>query len=326
MEKYPRIAIVHGGTSSEHNASTLNASYVEQSLTRRGYKTFLVDYNFSMIERLSAAAPDLVWVCVQGKGHGDGTVQSVLDFMKLNYTGSGALGAHIINDKILCKELFAAAGVRTPAWQTLSYAAYKAGNFDFSGLGYPVVAKAPSEGASYGIELILSHKDISKIEKVFAYEDPILIEKYIPGHAVTAGLLVRNGKLNVFPVVGIRKDREEDRYEIIKADNPGAVVRFDFTPDVNADIEKSARKIFDITRSRDYARVDFMVSMDDGLPYALEINAVPGLHPYSGSDLPSFFPLGALEAGIEYDDLLEIIVTTAAARSVTCGDIRNLYV
>jgi D-alanine--D-alanine ligase len=305
-----KIAIVHGGTSTEQAVSTVNAGCVEAALSRRGYQTFMVNYNRDMIESLYAIAPDLVWVCVQGKGHGDGTVQAALDFMGLNYTGSGALGAQIINDKILCKELFTVAGIRTPAWQTLSRAGYAARAFDFTGVGYPLVAKAPTQGASIGIELVMSADEHGKIEPVFVYDDPILIEKYIPGHMVTIGLLEREGTLAAFPPVGVRTDTEADRYELIKPDNPRPLVRIGLPPAVVAELEKAARAVFNVTRARDYARVDFMVSLDDGFPYALEINAVPGLRPPE-SALRCYFPKGAAEAGIGYDDMIETIALNA---------------
>ncbi|MDR2500791.1 MAG: ATP-binding protein, partial [Treponema sp.] len=175
-----KIALIHGGTSTEQAVSTINAGHIEAALARQGYKTFMVTYNRDMVENLRSLAPDLAWVCVQGKGHGDGTVQSILDFMGIPYTGSRALGAQIINDKILCKELFKLAGIRTPDWRVISLGDYRSGKIDFSAFGYPFVAKAPTQGYSFGIELIESPGDLSKIDAVFAFDDPIYIEKFIP--------------------------------------------------------------------------------------------------------------------------------------------------
>jgi D-alanine-D-alanine ligase-like ATP-grasp enzyme len=119
------IAIIHGGTSSESGISTSNAQFVEAALRHLGYPAENVHYDGAMIDRLRSLAPRGVFLCVQGKGHGDGTLQATLDFLGLPYTGSRTLGAAIINDKIVCKELFQYAGVRTPAWQVLSRADYK---------------------------------------------------------------------------------------------------------------------------------------------------------------------------------------------------------
>ncbi|MDR2630298.1 MAG: hypothetical protein LBC60_05185, partial [Spirochaetaceae bacterium] len=190
-----KVIIVHGGTSTEEAISTRNAIHVEEVLSRLGYETELVPYDQDMLEKLRLKAPDVVFICVQGKGHGDGTIQALLDFLKIPYTGSKTLGAAIINNKIVSKELFERAGIPTPLWQPLSLADFKAGNFDFSRIGFPVVAKAPTQGGSFGIELIKSAEDIPRIESVFAYDDPILIEKFICGRFVTLGLLRRNGVL-----------------------------------------------------------------------------------------------------------------------------------
>ena len=109
-----KITIVHGGTSTEQAHSTINAGHVEAALFRLGFQTTMICYDAAMIEGLRSLSPDMVWICVQGKGHGDGTIQAVLDFMKLPYTGSRTMGAALINNKIICKELFRGAGIRTP--------------------------------------------------------------------------------------------------------------------------------------------------------------------------------------------------------------------
>jgi D-alanine-D-alanine ligase/UDP-N-acetylmuramate--alanine ligase len=300
-----KVAVIHGGFSTEQAVSTKNAHYVEDALKRLGHTTEMVLYDDAMIDRLRAAVPDLVFLCVQGKGHGDGTLQGILDFLHIPYTGSQLEGAAIINDKIVCKELFEYAGIRTPLWQTLSFADWKAGKYDFSPVGYPFVAKAPTQGGSYGIELIGSEADMGKIKHIFEYDDPVLIERFIPGFFVTVALLNYQGKLEVFKPV--RKISDPSR-----AESPILLAGGDFSTEIYdpggtgaEEVREMARNIFAVTGAKDYARIDFMVSHDDGLPYALEINAVPGLKP------ASLFPRCAEYAGLRYDDVIETLLLNA---------------
>jgi D-alanine-D-alanine ligase/UDP-N-acetylmuramate--alanine ligase len=307
MEK---IAIIHGGFSTEQQISTQNACYVEAALSRLGYQPFMVNYNVDMIEELRKINPQLVWICVQGKGHGDGTIQSVLDFLGIKYTGSGAMAAQIINNKIVCKKLFDISGVRTPAWQVLSRSDYQTGSFDFSGIGYPFVAKAPTQGGGFGIELVMSSDEHGKIAHVFDYDDPILIEKYICGDMTTVGLLHRNNQLEIFPAVGVESTKNKNDPELIKFDIPRSIKRSNFKLSLESEITDFAKKVFNITCAKSYARVDFMVSDDQEISYVLEINAVPGLKP-KDNNMPSLFPIGASEAGIDYDNMIESIVLDA---------------
>jgi D-alanine-D-alanine ligase/UDP-N-acetylmuramate--alanine ligase len=300
-----KIAIIHGGTSTEEAISTRNALHIEEVLSRIGYKTEFVLYDHTMPEKIRQNVLDVAFICVQGKGHGDGTVQAMLDFFRIPYTGSQTLGAAIINNKIVSKELFERAGIPTPPWQSLSLRNFKTGNFDFSHIGFPVVAKAPTQGGSFGIELIKSAEDIHKIESVFAYDDPILIEKFIYGRCVTLGLLQRNGVLETFPPVEKESDPPIPKSELILFNRPFSYKPSDAPDHIKAKLAAISRQVFAASRAKDYARVDFMVSEDDSRPYVLEINAVPGLK------RESFFSYGASLHGITEYELMETIVRNA---------------
>jgi D-alanine-D-alanine ligase len=65
-----------------------------------------------------------------------------------------------------------------------------------------------------------------------------------------------------------------------------------------------ALKAFRAVGARHFGRVDFMIS-EDGRPYFLEVNTIPGL-----TDL-SDLPAEARAAGIEYDELIVRITLMA---------------
>jgi D-alanine-D-alanine ligase-like ATP-grasp enzyme len=73
-------------------------------------------------------------------------------------------------------------------------------------------------------------------------------------------------------------------------------------------------KVFEVTRAKGYGRVDFMVSDRDGLPYVLEINAVPGLKPVS------LYPQAAALMGLAYDDMIQTILLDAFEPGRTPGE------
>ena len=176
-----KVAIVYGGFSSEKQASAENAKYIEKALQTKGYDTYMVPYEKGFVQSLKEIETDIVYVCVQGKGHGDGTVQRILEQEGILFTGSDSRAAAVINDKIVSKKLFDQFGLQTPRWETLEKEVYEQGLWDANTFGYPFVAKAPSEGGSFGIVLIRNEDELHLIKEVFAYESPILIEEFIPG-------------------------------------------------------------------------------------------------------------------------------------------------
>ena len=303
------VGIVYGGTSSETKASEKNAAAIAEVLQPKGYDVCMLEYGQDMVETIRKHNVDIVYLCVQGKYHGDGTLQAMLDHERIPYTGSTAHAAMLINDKILCKLLFEHYGIPTPKWMILHKEQHKRKEIDLKGIDYPFVAKAPTQGGSFGIELIRSPKELYKIENVFRYDDPILLEEFIDGGFFTVGLFEKNGELitlkcveGVETVSGKRTTKENDlilftgEYRIAEPELEKSVLR---------EMEQMAERIFKITGAKDVARVDYMVSRKTGRPFALEINAVPGLK------RESLMPQEAEYCGIAYEDLIEGILLSA---------------
>ena len=304
-----KVAIVYGGFSSEKQASAENAKYIEKALQTKGYDTYMVPYEKGFVQSLKEIETDIVYVCVQGKGHGDGTVQRILEQEGILFTGSDSRAAAVINDKIVSKKLFDQFGLRTPRWETLEKEVYEQGLWDANTFGYPFVAKAPSEGGSFGIVLIRNEDELHLIKEVFAYESPILIEEFIPGDFYTIGVLEQNGEVKTLPCVQgleMQGEHENDDPDSLKVFTGDYAVREASLPeDIIYQMDVMTKEAFRITDARGIARIDFMVAKKDLQPYILEINAVPGLKPRS------LLPGEAKLAGILYEDLIEGVLLEA---------------
>lgn len=300
-----RVGIVYGGTSSEAQASRKNAAAVADALRSEGYAVCMLEYQQDMAGIIRRSSVDIVYVCVQGKYHGDGTLQSMLTHEQIPFTGSGAEAAMVINNKILCKLLFDYYNIPTPKWRILQKDAYRKGTFDFGEIGFPFVAKAPSQGGSFGIELIRTPMELCRLDRVFCHDNPILLESYIEGKFYTVGLLERAGRLVTLKCVeGVAPASEE-------------LILFTGAYDIAAprlaqgcldEMEQLAGKVFGYVGARDVARVDFMVSDRTQKPYMLEINAVPGLK------RDSLLPRAAVYSGMRYEDVVSGILLSAWER------------
>jgi D-alanine-D-alanine ligase-like ATP-grasp enzyme len=217
------------------------------------------------------------------------------------------MGAAIINDKIICKELFRAAGIRTPDWQTLTLDEFRSGSF-IPKIAYPFVAKAPTQGYSFGIELISSPQDLHKMNDVFVYDDPIFIERFIPGHNSTIGILEADRGMSVFPPVGHEFVGDKENHCLIKSGSTAPVVLREYSDSLSAKLRTISEKVFLLCRAEIFARVDFRISSEDALPYVLEINGVPGLRP------KGLYTFGAALCGLDYDAMIHTIVSKSKSR------------
>ena len=300
------VSVVYGG-KEEKEASTKNAKDIADVLSSRGYTVNLLEFGENIISKLKELGTDAVYVCVQGKGYGDGTLQGMLEHEHIPFTGSGMRAACLINDKILCKLVFDRVGIRSPKWDILTQKQYSEGDYPFEEFGFPFLAKAPTQGGSYGIEIIRSMNDIPHIGKVFAFDEPIMIERFIKGRNYTVGFYESGGQVVALPVVEVvdlhKKEHAEDDLSIITGDC--AVKECDLPSELTEEIARTARKVFDVTGARGLARVDFMLDDKEQVPYVLEINAVPGLK------RSSLMPGEAVLAGIVYEDVIEDILKAA---------------
>lgn len=301
-----RVGIVYGGTSEEASASHKNALSIESALRSRGYDVCMIEYARDMIASLRRHKIDIVYVCVQGKHHGDGTLQAMLEHEQIPYTGSCAEAAMLINNKILCKMLFEYYGIPTPRWRILHKDSWQQEDilFDLARqVGYPLVAKAPTQGGSFGIEFIRTQEELYRLESVFEYDNPILLEEFIDGRFYTVGVLEKDRCLKTLKCVEGTAPVSPSGMVLFTGEY--GIAKPDISKDIINEMEQLAAQIFGYTNARDVARVDFMVSEDEKRAYVLEINAVPGLK------RESLLPLEAGYCGIKYEDLIEDILLSA---------------
>jgi D-alanine-D-alanine ligase len=173
-------------------------------------------------------------------------------------------------------------------------------------LGLPVIVKAANGGSS--LRLILAHDRIElegAIEESHGWHDLVLFERYVRGRELTVSVV---GDL-ALPVGEIIPAHELFDYECKY--QPGLAKEI-FPAEVTADIAESlqalALKAHKALRMRDFSRVDFIVD-DDGTPWCLEANALPGM------TANSLLPKAAAAAGIGFPALCDRIAQLAAARN-----------
>jgi len=301
------IAVVHGGTSSESAISTKNAGYIASALEENGHIVSMLEFDENIYMNLQQNKPQLVFLAVQGKYHGDGTLQSICEHLRLPYTGSKSTAAAIINDKCLCKKICAYHGIRTPEFIYMNkqtfFATPKLALLEKieKVMSYPVVAKAITQGGSYGIEFIQSRDDYEKIAQTFNYDDEIIIEQFIKGKFATTSILEIEKVSTALPTLTGENVNGEQK-DMVLFNKAFTVKEADLSTELKEELAQISIEVFHIVNAKNYARIDYMIEEETNLPYFIEINAVPGLKP------ESFYPHAAARYGLSFNDLIEIIV------------------
>ncbi len=270
--------------------------------------------------RLRALAPDVVFNLFEplaGEGRLIHLAPSLLDHLRLPYTGNSTEALFLTSNKLLGKRLLAHAGIATPPWRTPR---------DASAPGPLIpgrwIVKSVWEHASIGLDddAVLDAQSAGDLDHALrARGGGRFAEAYVDGREFNLSLLCGARGPEVLPpaeirfdgfppdkvrIVGYRAKWEEDAFEYRHTPRS-----FDFSDEDAPLLERLkglARRCWDLFDLRGYARVDFRVDAA-GRPWILEVNANPGIAPDSG------FVAAAGRAGIAYPAVIERLLRDAFA-------------
>jgi D-alanine-D-alanine ligase len=317
---FGRVAVLMGGNSAEREISLISGEAVLAALVRRGVDAHGVDPRAGIGALLGpgtlplqqhspgggtspsrGVSPfDRVWLALHGRGGEDGVMQGALETLGIPYTGSGVLGSALSMDKLRSKQLFAAWGLETPRWRVM------AGPEDapdiVAELGLPLIVKPAGEGSSVGMTKVTAAEALVPAwSEARRYAGPVLVEEWVSGGEYSVGVL----QGEVLPAVRIETPRAFYDYEAkYFSDETRYHCPCGLPPAREAQIAEQVRTAFEAVGASGWGRVDFLLP-EDGTPRFLEVNTIPGMTSHS------LVPMGARQAGIDFDELVWRVLETS---------------
>ena len=290
---FGRVAVLMGGTSAEREVSLDSGRNVLEALRSRGVDAHSVDGIPALVRELQDGHFDRVFNILHGNRGGgeDGTLQGLLEALRIPYTGAGVLGSALSMDKIRSKQVWIAEGLPTPPFVRLR------GGDDVRGaaraLGLPVFMKPSCEGSSVGAFRIATEADFAPAAGFAAgYDGMLLMERMVEGDELTVGILGEDAlpSIRIVPKGGWYDYHAKYQAEDTQYLCPG------LDGAAEDEIRRLALHAFRAVGCTGWGRVDFMRDRD-GTLYLLEVNTAPGMTSHS------LVPKAARQAGIEFDAL-----------------------
>ena len=287
---YSHVAVLMGGLSSEREISLLSGRAASSALAERGYQVTDIDVGRDVAEQLRNAAPDVALIALHGRYGEDGTIQGVLEFLKIPYTGSGVLASAAANDKLMTKTLLSTAGIPTPEFAEVTRGAVQVS------VPFPLVVKPNVGGSSIGIQAVKDAGDLpAALKDAFSEDGRGYVEASISGREITVSVV--GGE--ALPIVEIVPPAGLFSYDAKYTD---AGTRYIVPAKLPDKVAKKATEVslatYRTLGCAGAARVDLM--LDDALnPWVLEINTIPGM------TRTSLLPKAASAAGLSFPDLME---------------------
>jgi D-alanine-D-alanine ligase len=301
-----RVVVLMGGFSTEREVSLTSGAACAAALEKAGYAVATIDVRRdlrTLVDGLLAAKPAVVFNALHGRFGEDGSIQGILDIMRIPYTHSGLLASALAMNKPKAKEVFAAAGVPVPEGRIVRKSDILAGDV----LPRPYVLKPVNEGSSVGVHIVQAGDNTAPLgSEDWPFGDQILAERFVPGRELTVAVMGHRA-LAVTEITSSRgfydytaKYAEGGSVHLIPAPIPPAVAEQAMELAVKAHNALGCRGV-----SRTDLRYDDTVSGQPGKLFVLEVNTQPGM---TGTSL---VPEQAAHAGISFPDLVKWMVENA---------------
>lgn len=182
------VAVLMGGWSAEREVSLNSGNACARALESVGYQVTRVDVDRNISARLSELRPDVAFNALHGPDGEGGTIQGVLEVLRIPYTHSGVLSSALAMNKVMAKTVLAAAGIPVPRGMIVN-------RFDAARthvLTPPYVLKPIAEGSSYGVFIVTSdqpHPPQELTREDWKYGDEILAESFVGGRELTCAVM-----------------------------------------------------------------------------------------------------------------------------------------
>lgn len=324
-----KIAIFCGGQSSEHDVSLSSSKTIYKFIDKKKYKVYFFfiskdnksklilgkeNINFneyipknSLIEGLYELKKRKFFALLAGIHGGfaeNGGMQTLLEYLKIPYSGSGPLSSSLCMDKFRSMML-----VNTLKGITLPKTVfYEKEVGEITKLVFPLFVKPNSLGSSVGSFKVTNKQELQ--DAIFDIknkigEEEILIQEYIEGIELSCGVLENDQKkLLYLPPIEIHPKKSEDFDYSSKYDAEGSE---EITPPISISAKTAEKisiltgKIHKLLGCKTYSRSDF--KFFNGKLFYLETNTLPGM------TSTSLLPKEAIAKGMSFSNLLDFIIS-----------------
>ena len=308
---FGKVGVLFGGRSSEREVSMMSGTGVLNALLSRGVNAHPFDPATQSLGELESAKFDRVFIALHGRGGEDGTIQGVLETLRIPYTGSGVQASAIALDKVFTKRIWETHQLPTPRYRLIESDERAHLNEVADALRLPLIVKPPNEGSTIGISRVRGYSDMADAFKLAReYDDVVLAEEFIEGQELTCAILGGGSQAEALPLVEIRApDSNYDYHNKYFGEETQYLCPAPIDASISEEIRQLSVRAYNALAARGWGRIDIMLSKR-AEPYLLELNTSPGMTGHS------LVPIAARAVGIGYEDLVLRILALATLDNV----------
>ena len=297
----PRVTVLMGGWSAEREVSLSSGRGCAEALRTAGYEVTAIDVGADVSALLAALSPrpDVVFNALHGRGGEDGTIQAILNLLRIPYTHSGLVASAVAMDKPMAKRVFRDGGLPVAEGQVMTRGQILEGPV----MSAPYVIKPTNEGSSVGV--IIVRPGESRPIRADQLNDEMLVERFIPGRELTVAVM-GDRPLGVTEILA--RGPWYDYEAKYAAGGSEHLCPAPVHPEAYDEACRIALAAHRLLGCRGVSRADFRYDDTEGEPgklYLLEVNTQPGM------TSTSLVPELAAAQGISFVALVTWLVENA---------------
>jgi D-alanine-D-alanine ligase len=313
-----KIAVLAGGRSLEREVSLASGAHVVGALTGLGYNVVALDLIPELVDTLRSEKPGVVFIALHGKLGEDGTIQEMLEFLGIPYTGPGVLASALAWDKDLSKRILAEAGVAVPRSVALSVDGVKemgaARSLDLlpdAIGGMPAIVKPARQGSALGLVRVDGPEGLADaIVSALGFDTKVLVEECVVGTELAVSVLDDPDRGVPYALPPVEIVARGGVFDYDARFEPDAVEYFAparLTADQDAAVRATAVRVHEVLGCRDVSRTDLILTPEDA-PVVIECNTSPGMTE------TSLLPMAVAAEGLTFAGVCDRLVAAALGR------------
>ncbi len=300
------VAVLMGGWSAERPVSINSGRGCAEALEAVGYRVTRLDVDRAIADTLARLRPDVAFNALHGRVGEDGTIQGVLEILRIPYTHSGVLASALAMQKDLAKIVLEAAGIPVPFGIMVDR--HEAARRHV--LEPPYVLKPVNEGSSFGVVIVKRdrlHPPQEVGREDWPYGDRVLAERFVDGKELTCATMGDR----VLGVIEIQPISEAFYGYDAKYAKGGSrhVLPAKIKPNIYHKVQELTLRAHRALGCRGVSRADFRFDEtkgEEGELVCLEVNTQPGMTE------TSLVPEMAAHAGLSFGELVAWMVEDAS--------------
>jgi D-alanine-D-alanine ligase len=291
------IAILCGGDSSEYVVSLKSGKNIFDNVDREKFVPWMIRMRFEewvVVQDDEVIAPvdkgdfsfqvdgqkikpDYVFIMIHGTPGEDGVLQGYFDLLKIPYSATGVYASALTFHKFYCDNFLRAFNIKMAEAEYFQRGDMIVPSEIVKQFGLPLFIKPSAGGSSFGVTKVKSEDQILQaVESAYAESNDCLIEEFIDGMELAAGVCDLNGEIIPFLPTEVVPNGEffdfDSKYKV-----GGAL---EITParlpeEKIVECQQLAKKLYKLVGCHGIVRIDFILKND--VFYFLEINTIPGM-------------------------------------------------